>query len=156
MVPEQGGYTRTELQTFARSQHGIKVLEEKQRVIGGWQGKPKGLLQVLWETRGLILEGSLVKYYSSLDTRRKDATIKDTHIDLQPILTLPLAETALQYLGTQLGVSAELMMPKLHPEELAGEGIEYCCWVHAKSFYQLVPVCQKQGQENFKELAVRE
>ena len=46
-------------------------------------------------------------------------------------------ETALQYLGTQLGVRVELT-PKIHAE-LAGEGVEYS-WAHAKSFYRRVPV----------------
>ncbi|KAI2503816.1 hypothetical protein MHU86_10621 [Fragilaria crotonensis] len=61
-------------------------------------------------------------------------------------------ETALQHLGTQLGVSVELT-PKFHAE-LAGEGVEYS-WAQAKSFYRRVPVSRKRGRENFKEL-VRE
>jgi hypothetical protein len=58
-------------------------------------------------------------------------------------------ETALQYLGTQLGVRVQLT-PKFHAE-LAGEGIKYC-WAQAKSYYRRVPVSRKQGQENFKQL----
>ncbi len=61
-------------------------------------------------------------------------------------------ETALQYLGTQLGVRVELMS-KFHAE-LAGEGVEYSR-AHAKSFYRQNPVSRKRGRENFKEL-VRE
>ncbi len=58
-------------------------------------------------------------------------------------------ETALQYLGTQLGVRVQLT-PKFHTE-LAGEGVEYS-WAHAKSFYRRVPVSRKRGWENFKQL----
>jgi hypothetical protein len=61
-------------------------------------------------------------------------------------------ETALQYLGTELGVTVDLT-PKFHAE-LAGEGVEYC-WAHAKSYNRRVPVSRKRERENFK-LLVRE
>jgi hypothetical protein len=138
------------LQTFARL-HDVDTFEEKQGVIGGWEGKPKGLLQALWE-RGLISEELLDKF--TLDGR-KDAITGE--IDLQLSLRHLMAEcmdfkneeTALQYLGTQLGVTVELT-PKFHAE-LAGEGVEYS-WAHAKAFYRRVPVSRKRGRENFKAL----
>lgn len=43
-------------------------------------------------------------------------------------------ETALQYLGRQLGVIVQLT-PKLHAE-IACEGVEYSCWAHEKSYYR--------------------
>jgi hypothetical protein len=89
---------------FARL-HGIDTFEEKQGVIGGWEGTSKGLLQALWE-RGLISGELLDKY--TVDGR-KDAITGE--IDLQ------------QFLGTQLGATVELT-PKFHAE-LAGEGVEY-------------------------------
>jgi hypothetical protein len=144
------GYTRKELQTFARL-HGIDTFEEKQGVIGGWEGKPKGLLQVLWE-RGLILEELLDKY--TLDGR-KDAMTGGINLQLSlrhlmaESVDFKNEETALQYLGTQLGVTVELT-PKFHAE-LAGEGVEYG-WAHAKAFYRRVPVSRKRGRENFKVL----
>ena len=58
-------------------------------------------------------------------------------------------ETALKYLGTQLGVTVQLTQ-KFHAE-LAGEGIEYS-WAHAKAYYHRVPVSRKRGHENFKDL----
>ena len=58
-------------------------------------------------------------------------------------------ETALQYLGRQLGVTVQLT-PKFHAE-LAGEGVEYC-WAHAKAYYRRIPVSRKRGRENFKQL----
>ena len=58
-------------------------------------------------------------------------------------------ETALQYLGRQLGVTVQLT-PKFHAE-LACEGVEYS-WAHAKAYYPRVPVSRKRGRENFKQL----
>ena len=124
-LPEQRSYTRKELQTFAK-RHDVDIFEDKQQIIGGWIGQPKGLLQVLWE-RGLLNETMLDKY--TLDGRKDPITGK---IDLRYSLRHLLAEckdfkeeeTALQYLGTQLGVTVQLT-PKFHAE-LAGEGVEYC------------------------------
>jgi hypothetical protein len=84
----------------------------------------------------------------------RDAITGD--VDLQFSLRHLMAEctdfTALQHLGTQLGVRVQLT-PKFHAE-LAGEGVEYS-WALAKSFYCCVPVSRKRGWENFKQL-VRE
>jgi hypothetical protein len=142
-LPQQRNFTRQELQAFAKT-HNVDVFEEKQQIISGWQGQPKGLLQVLWE-RGLIDKASLEKY--TLDGR-KDAITGD--IDLQFSLCHVMAEctdfkeeeTALQHLGTQLGVRVQLTT-KFHAE-LAGEGVEYS-WAHAKAFYCRVPVSRKRG-----------
>ncbi len=117
-------------------------------------GQPRGLLQVLWEG-GLLSEALLDKY--SLAGRKDPIT---GQIDLLYSLRHLLAEckdfneeeTALQYLGSQMGVTVQLT-PKFHAE-LAGEGVEYC-WAQAKSHYRQVPVSQKRGRENFKQL-VRE
>ncbi len=38
---------------LACEQNGIPIQEEKHKVIGGWEERPKGMLQVLWE-RGFI------------------------------------------------------------------------------------------------------
>ena len=152
-LPEQGNYTRGELQAFA-NRHGVDICEDRPKIIRGWVGQPKGLLQVLWE-RGFISETSLDKY--TVDGRKHPITCE---IDLQYSLKHLLAEcidfkeeeTALQYLGTRLGVKVELT-PKFHAE-LAGEGVEYC-WAHAKAYYRRAPLSRKRGRENFKQL-VRE
>ena len=65
-MTEKRGYTRKELQIFARY-HGVSPFEEKQGLIGGWKRKPKDLLQALWE-RGWILEEMLDKF--TLDGQR--------------------------------------------------------------------------------------
>jgi hypothetical protein len=151
-IPEQRGHTKKELQTFA-TRHGIDLFEDKEGIIGGWQGKPKGLLQVLWE-RGLISEGSLEKY--TLEGRKDAITGQtDSQFSLRHLMAectdFKNEETTLQHLGTQLGVTVELT-PKFHAE-LAGKGIEYSR-AHAKLFYRRIPL-SKRGRENFKEI-VRE
>jgi hypothetical protein len=143
-------YTKKELQDFARM-HGVDLREQKEQIITGWEGQAKGLVQVLWE-RGFISEASLDKY--TLDGRKDPITGK---IDLQFSLRHLLAEcidvkeeeTALQFLGTQLGVKVQLT-PKFHAE-FAGEGVEYC-WAHAKAYYRRVPISRKRGRKNFKQL----
>ena len=143
-------YTKKELQDFARM-HGVDLREQKEQIITGWEGQAKGLVQVLWE-RGFISEASLDKY--TLDGRKDPITGK---IDLQFSLRHLLAEctdfkeeeTALQFLGTQLGMKVQLT-PKFHAE-FAGVGVEYC-WAHAKAYYRRVPISRKRGRKNFKQL----
>jgi hypothetical protein len=114
-------------------------------------GKPKGLLQVLGE-RGLIDRASLEQY--TLE-RRKDAItgMVDLRYSLRHLLAechdLKEEETALQYLGSQLGVVVNLT-PKFHAK-LAGEGVEYS-WAHVKAFYRRIPVSRKRGRDNIKQL----
>jgi hypothetical protein len=123
-LQQNRSYTKKELQDFARMR-GIDLSEQKEQIIMGWEGQAKGLLQVLWE-RGFVSEASLEKY--TLDGRRDPITGKS---DLQFLLRHLLAEctdfkeeeTALQYLGTQLGVTVQLT-PKFHAE-LAGQQKEH-------------------------------
>lgn len=44
-----------------------------------------------------------------------------------------------------------LLTPKFNAELAGEEGIEYS-WAHAKAFYRHLPVLQKQGHDNFKQL----
>jgi hypothetical protein len=149
-LQQHRGYTRKDLQELARN-NGIEITEQKEVINPGWQDKPKGLLQVLWE-RGLIKSAELDKY--TVDGRKNVITGK---VDLQYSLCQILAncrdfkeeETALQHLGRQLGVTV-LLTPKFHAE-LAGEGVEYS-WAHAKAHYRRVPVSRKRGRDNFKQL----
>jgi hypothetical protein len=149
-LQQQRGYTKKELQAIAR-QNDINLYERKEKIAPGWEGQPKGLLQVLWE-RGLIEKECLDKY--TLDGRKDSITGK---VDLRYSLRHLLAEctdfkheeTALQYLGSQLGVMV-LLTPKFHAE-LAGEGVEYS-WAHAKAFYRRMPLSRKRGREKFKQL----
>jgi hypothetical protein len=86
-------------------------MKRKEQILRGWEGQPKGLLQALWE-RGIIDEQQLEKY--TLDGRRNPIT---GVVDLQYVLRHLLSEckdfqdkeTALQYLGTQLGVTVDIL-----------------------------------------------
>jgi hypothetical protein len=150
VLQQQRNHTKKELIEFANN-NGVDLYEDRELVIPGWQGQPKGLMQVLWE-RGFIDVSALERY--TLDGRKNPIT---GEVNLQSSLRHILAnckdfkdeETALQFLGTQLGVTVKLT-PKFHAE-LAGEGIEYS-WAHSKAFYRRLPLSQKRGRENFKKL----
>ena len=132
-IQQQRNHTKKELQVFA-TRNGVDLFEDREQVIAGWEGQPKGLMQVLWE-RGLIDTSSLEQY--TLHGRKNPIT---GELNLQFSLHHILAncsdfkdeETALEHLGTQLGVTVRLT-PKFHAE-LAGEGVEYS-WAHSKAFY---------------------
>ena len=53
-------YAKQELQEISEK-HNIDLTYSHQGVIKGWVGRPKGMLQVLWE-RGFINEQELEKY----------------------------------------------------------------------------------------------
>ncbi|KAI2488938.1 hypothetical protein MHU86_25992 [Fragilaria crotonensis] len=149
-LQQQRGYTKKELQDFARN-NGIDVVDVKEQIAPGWEGKPKGLLQVLGE-RGLIDRASLEQY--TLEGRKDAITgIVDLRYSLRHLLAecydFKEEETALQFLGSQLGVVVNLT-PKFHAE-LAGEGVEYS-WAHSKAFYRRMPLSRKRGRDNFKQL----
>ncbi|KAI2512933.1 hypothetical protein MHU86_1479 [Fragilaria crotonensis] len=143
-LQQKRGYTKAELQELARN-NSIETHKEVDKILSGWEGKSKGMLQVLWE-RGLIDPSELDKY--TVDGKKDTISGK---IDLRYSLRHLIAEcadfkdeeTALQYLGSQLGITV-LLTPKFHAE-LAGEGIEFC-WGHAKAFYRRVPVSQKEDE----------
>ncbi len=57
ILQQQRNYTKIELIDFAKNNN-VDLHEDRELVIPGWQGQPKGLKQVLWE-RGLIDESAL-------------------------------------------------------------------------------------------------
>ena len=144
-------HSRKQLQEFATN-NGISLRVNKEEVIQGWEGKPKGLLQVLWE-RGFIDESKSVNCYT-IDGRKDPITGEiDSKLSLRHLMRccqdFMEEETALEHLATQLGATVRLT-PKFHAE-LAGEGIEYC-WAVAKGYYRRMPLKRKMGRENFKQL----
>ena len=147
---QQRDFTKKELQVMATNNN-IEIAARKETITQGWVGQPKGLLQVLGE-RGLVEKDSVEKY--TIEGRKDNIT---GTIDLQYSLRNIMAqctdfkheETALQFLGSQLGVTV-LLTPKFHAE-LAGEGVEYS-WAHAKAYYRRMPLSRKRGKENFKQL----
>ena len=61
-------------------------------------------------------------------------------------------ETALQYLGSQLGLQV-MLTPEFH-SEFAGEGIEYAL-AQAKAMMRRTPMREKKGQVNFINVVMR-
>jgi hypothetical protein len=85
MPQQQQGYTKKELQDFAGHNNGIEVFHIKEQIAPGWEGKPKGLLQVIGEW-GLIDRASLEKY--TLKKGKNDAITGkvDLHYSLRHLL----------------------------------------------------------------------
>jgi hypothetical protein len=62
--------------------NGIPVEEEISRVVEGWEGKPKGMLQVLWERGFINTENGLKKTYKV--TQSKDSMTNSETDALKP------------------------------------------------------------------------
>jgi hypothetical protein len=145
-------HSKKELQQFATN-NGVSIHVNKDDIIQGWEGKPKGLLQVLWE-RGFLDENKPVNCYT-VDGRKSPSTGEiDNTCSLRHMIRgcpdFKEEETALEHLAAQQGTTVRLT-PKFHAE-LAGEGIEYS-WAHAKGHYRRSPLAlKKKGRESFKQL----
>ena len=151
-LSERRNYRLAELQEIARKNN-IDTKVEKTRVKKGWEGQPKGLLQVLWE-RGWIDQGQLEKYTMDPATDDDGKVLEgaeDWSLRCLMASCLDFAEemTALQHVGNELGVSV-IITPKFHAE-LAGEGIEYS-WGVSKGVYRRKPLHSKRSKESFKML----
>jgi hypothetical protein len=129
--------------------HQIAVSKNVEKIKEGWVGKPKGLLQVLWE-RGLIDTGINVKDYTL--TGKKDALgTVDNSTNLRHLMGMCSdflnEEGMMQHIAKNIGVTV-LLTPKCHAE-LAGEGVEYL-WACAKGAYRNMSLQEKKGKDNFK------
>jgi len=133
--------------------HGILTVIEEVKKEEGWVGKPKGMLQILWE-RGWIDETKIQDYTVNGKKDALGSTINETSLRylLGNCEDFINEESMLQYYGRQMGVLVD-RTPKCHCE-LAGEGIEYS-WAAAKNKYRRVPVTVKKSKEQFRNL-VRE
>jgi hypothetical protein len=152
ILNERRQYRLNELQELAKNNN-VDTKTERVREKKGWEGQPKGLLQVLWE-RGWIDVSQLEKY--TIDPAKdEDGNIlpgaEDWSLKSLMASCLDFAEemTALQHVGHKLGVLV-IITPKFHAE-LAGEGIEYS-WGIAKGVYRRKPLNAKRNKESFKEL----
>jgi hypothetical protein len=129
---------------------GIVIEEIQPKIVEGWVGKAKGLLQVLWE-RGYIdnADGKAYHKYTMNGT-------KDVFGNNQPDTSLKLLmesctdfeeeETMLQSMGREMNILVD-RSPKCHCE-CAGEGIEYS-WALMKNYYRRILLDKKRGKENF-------
>jgi hypothetical protein len=128
----------------------IDLVETTPKIQLGWEGQPKGMLQVLWE-RGWIDENNLAKY--TVSGRKNEIGVIDIDTSLKHLLgschDFSEEESLLQFCGQQLGVTVD-QTPKCHCE-LAGEGIEYS-WGCAKNFYRQRPISEKRKKENFQNI----
>ena len=129
-------------------QHQITITKNVEKIKEGWEGKPKGLLQVLWE-RGLI-DGTNLKDYP-LTRKKDDFGAVNSRTGLRHIMGMCFdflnEEGMLEHIAKNLGVTV-LLTPKCHAE-LAGEGVEYV-WACAKGAYRNMSLQQKKGKDNFK------
>jgi hypothetical protein len=109
-------------------QNDIPHIVTTETVIEGWNGKPKGMLQILWE-RGFIdpaIEPTKAESFCTNDGK-KDAfgnLIPGTSLRkmmVSSLIDFINEETLLQYHGKMLGVLVN-QSPKCHPE-VAGEGM---------------------------------
>ncbi|KAI2492116.1 hypothetical protein MHU86_22452 [Fragilaria crotonensis] len=154
ILNERRQYRLVELQELARTNN-IDPKTMRTREKKGWEGQPKGLLQVLWE-RGWIDEGQLERYTMDPTTDDDGEVLEGAEEwSLRVLMAscLDFAEemTALQHVGKELGVSV-IISPKFHAE-LAGEGIEYS-WGVTKGLYRRKPLNSKRSKEAFKGLVL--
>ena len=132
---------------FLCPQYQVPTSTQISRVKEGWEGKSKGLVQVLWE-RGLI---DVTKLNSYTLTGRKDSFgLIECNTSLRHLMSLCSdflnEQGMMQYIGTKLGVEV-MLSPKCHAE-IAGEGVEYM-WACAKGTYRNLALKEKKGKSNF-------
>jgi hypothetical protein len=130
--------------------NGILTVLQEQKKEEGWEGRPKGMLQILWE-RGWIDDRRLNDYTVNGKKDALGTTINETSLKylLGNCEDFINEESMLQYYGRMMGVAVD-RTPKCHCE-LAGEGIEYS-WAASKNKYRRFPVSQKKGKEQFRKL----
>ena len=137
-------------------QNNIPVEYEQKKIREGWMGKPKGIIQILFE-RGFINATNMTgrqcfSCYSMNGKIDENGNIVAGTSLRSMISNLPDFKeelTLLQFRALQMGVRIECS-PKFHPE-IAGEGIEYS-WGLAKNTYRSFPLKQKKTKEGFRKL----
>jgi hypothetical protein len=153
------------------SQHNIPTTIAVDKTVEGWVGKPKGLLQILWE-RGFIDENNLSKYCMNgakewFEDDKKKKLKPEHEADFKKYSLVHLMSncsdfknelSAMEQLAVDLSSGQAftviiLSTPKYHCE-LAGEGIEYD-WGLSKKIYRRVPFADKKGKPAFKETLVK-
>jgi hypothetical protein len=154
-VPHEPTMNHKNMQKLEKDNQ-IPLSDEIPKIIEGWEGKPKGMLQVLAE-RGFINRSKPLTYFTI--SGRKDVAgnlIEDSSLsgmmenlfDFQDELTLLQHMAAGMSQGTGIKDTVE-RTPICHPE-LAGEGIEYS-WGCSKQTYRNMRIEKKRGAVNFPE-----
>jgi hypothetical protein len=135
------GGNKKELQKRCK-EAGISVQITIQEITEGWEGKPKGMLHILFE-RGCINPERINEYTvdgknDAFGNHVTDACLRywmDQLSDFQD------EETLLQYHGRQIGGKVD-RTPKCHLE-MAGKGMEYA-WACGKNVYPRLPLKDKK------------
>jgi hypothetical protein len=149
---EEGGITAKgsaeQVQAIATRQ-GLPLTYEQPEILKGWEGKPKGVEQILWE-RGWIDGSKRNKYTMSGRKDSKGILQNETSLFLlmSNCVDFEGEDSLLQSMGREMGVLVD-HTPKCHCE-LAGEGIEYS-WGCAKNHYRRLPLALKKGKQQFRE-----
>ncbi len=156
----RGHYSKDEQHKLA-VEYDIPLTYQIDAIEPGWLGKPKGLLQVLWE-RGWIDVNKLGLYSEKGRANQLDG---DGHIkkEFEAYVLRTLMsncqdfveeKSAMQVLLDDLSSTGSLKIelpisPKYHCE-LAGEGIEYT-WGMLKKYYRSLLLEMKNMKKKFKE-----
>jgi hypothetical protein len=137
---DRNKYRKVDLQKKAQN-HGLDLKYEEEEVIEGWYGKPKGLLQVLWE-RGFIDESRLDDYRKIVPKgwKKDDGSIKDSKKEEAANFVLDgmlarcqdfATEIAhLEHVVGQIAATFDINIAVIHSVKYhckcAGLGVEYC------------------------------
>ena len=134
------------IQEIARNSD-VPIDHDKPIIEEGWVGKPKGMMQLLYE-RGFLDSTKLDSYTLNGKKDEYGNTIPNTSLKemMNSLVDISEEETLLQYHGRLLGVTVD-RSPKCHPE-IAGEGIEYC-WAAAKMCYRQLRISEKRTKAKF-------
>ena len=124
----------------------IKLNQTVKKIIPGWQGKAKGLLQVLWE-RGWI-DQSQVSQYKMHAVSELDSEIPEYSLVSMMTKCVDFQEetSQIEYMAAKMGAMV-ITTTKYH-SEFAGEGIEYT-WGVAKSIYRKLRLECKRTKQDF-------
>ena len=143
-----------EIREIAKA-HNVPTSFERNKVKEGWMGKPKGMLQILFE-RGFFDPSDsikeIVRNFAANGKKDKDGNLIQNTSLKEIVANLPDFKseiTLLQYRALQLGVTVDCS-PKYHPE-IAGEGIEYC-WALGKNKYRRENIKDKRTKSKYLEL----
>jgi hypothetical protein len=122
------------------------------QTVSGWEGREKGMLQVLWE-HGWIDVNKLSEYklllQDDLGFIKKDYSLS---VLMGTCTDFANEKSQLEFVCQSLGVEA-LITTKYHAE-YGGKGIEYS-WGEFKAVYRRYPLASKKGKDNFNKLIVK-
>jgi hypothetical protein len=143
-----GRESSKELQEMARKRN-ISTDKDVQSIQQGWEGKQKGLLQVLWERRWI--DESKLDEYKIIKKDDEGIVVDDESLEVMLASCLDFADeiTELQAKGEEMEVRV-IPTTKFHAE-MAGEGIEYL-WGVGKGWYRSKPLELIRKKASFLQL----